>query len=80
MLLLILPLNQSSSVIWLHILNIFLSPVTILVCVQVVRAKERLDEELIIQSEPQQQQQKQQNTETWSMKWCLPFLSSPRPL
>lgn len=44
-----------------------------------VRAKERLDEELSIQTEQtQQKQQSQQNTETWRTKrFVLPCLSSP---
>lgn len=64
----------------LVILSVFsYSVIIIIVCLQVVRAKERLDEELSIQTQ-QQSKQSQQNTETWSMKWCSPFLSSPHPL
>lgn len=50
--------------------NTSLPPLTF--CVQVVRAKERLEEELNIQS---QEQERQKNAETWSMKWSLPRLS-----
>lgn len=39
---------------------------------QVVRAKERLEEELYIQSE---NQEKQKTPETWSTKWLLPHRS-----